>query len=658
MTDWEANSGRFSVKSDVICDGIVNEVKYEYNVNMQLQKLYQSFTGALTTYSSAVQYTYDAAHQNRLTGVIYPSGKTLAYQYDAFDNVSSLNEGTTPLVSYVYDGSGSPMQTVYNQPNVSLTYVNGGLDRFGRVVNHSWVKNSNALVHIVHGYDYAGNRTYRNDLVQTANSELYSYDNLGQIKSLSRGTLNANKTAVPTVNHSEAWNFDKTGNWSQYTRNGSVENRTHNKANELQGIATHDANGNMTVMPGLKGKYDAWNRLVEVKDSSDNVIATYEYNGLNQRIKKTVGGVLTKSFFNENWQEVESVTGSEMTSYVWGVRYIDDLVLREKGEERLYSLADPNWNVVALLDATGAVVERMKYDAFGKVTWLNAGFGVKAASDYAWNRTFTGQVLDGETMLMLYRNRYYHVVLGRFISVDPLKYETGDNNLYRYAGNRSLIWQDMYGLLSGELAIAGCGWGLLGSSLGSVLLAIVNYEKDGFLKGCRNVGCSALGGCMSGAIAGLFTESVVLAPLAGCAGAALGSLLESICKKGSISRCDLKASVGNLIFGCIGGFAIGGAVEVGTKSSQSSLKTEAFSAIMMAIGANVAVYSSFCGEEDVSISASSPTACCTYKSKIWGVFSKTVNCPKGRTAMGCCISNSDGWFGTREILNASLGECK
>ncbi|MDR2345328.1 MAG: hypothetical protein LBE18_04610, partial [Planctomycetaceae bacterium] len=99
--------------------------------------------------------------------------------------------------------------------------------------------------------------------------------------------LNTAQNGVTTVNHSESWNFDKTGNWSQYVKNSVTENRTHNAANELQGIANHDATGNIVLMPGLKGKYDAWNRLVEVRDSNDNLIAQYEYNGLNQRIKKT-----------------------------------------------------------------------------------------------------------------------------------------------------------------------------------------------------------------------------------------------------------------------------------------------------------------------------------------------------------------------------------
>jgi RHS repeat-associated protein len=362
-------------------------------------------------------------------------------------NLLNVNEGTTPIVSYLYDGSGSPMQTTYNEPNVSLTYVNGGFDRYGRIINHSWIKNTDPLIHIIHSYDYNGNRTKRYDPIHAANSELYTYDNLNQIKTLNRGILNNNHTSVTTVNHSESWNFDKTGNWSQYTKNGNTENRTHNAANELQGIATHDANGNMVLMPGLKGKYDAWNRLVEVRDSNDNLIAQYEYNGLNQRIKKTIGSTVTKSFFNENWQELESVTNNQVTSYVWGLRYIDDLVLREKGEERLYSLADPNWNVIAICDAIGDVQERYTYDAFGKRNVFDEDFTEKTETEFDWNRAFTGQVLDSETGLMLYRMRYYDAVFGRFVNRDPIEYWAGDINIYRYVNNNPPSYIDLLGFV-------------------------------------------------------------------------------------------------------------------------------------------------------------------------------------------------------------------
>ena len=183
-----------------------------------------------------------------------------------------------------------------------------------------------------------------------------------------------------------------------------------------------------------------------MRNPADVLLASYGYNGLNHRVRKTGSGVVTTSFFNASWQELESVTSGTTTVYVWGQRYIDDLVLRDKGQERLYSIADPNWNVVALTNASGTVQERMRYDAFGKVTWLDAAFAVKAGTGFVWNRTFTGQVLDGETGLMLYRNRFYHTGLGRFVSRDPIGYAAGDVGLYRYVKNVPIHISDSFGL--------------------------------------------------------------------------------------------------------------------------------------------------------------------------------------------------------------------
>jgi RHS repeat-associated protein len=226
-----------------------------------------------------------------------------------------------------------------------------------------------------------------------------------------------------------------------------IETRTHNKANEILNTITHDANGNMTAMPRSNGSgnlnavYDAWNRMVEVVG-----IAQYRYDGPNHRILKVIDGVETISFFNHGWQEIESKTGNEVMSYVWGLRYIDDLIYRQRGSEKLYSLADPNWNVVAICDNTGDVQERYTYDAFGKMNVFDTDFVLKTDSDLAWNRVFTGQVIDTETGIMLYRNRYYNTVLGRFISRDPVEYSNDIFSLFRYVFNNSMYLRDPLGL--------------------------------------------------------------------------------------------------------------------------------------------------------------------------------------------------------------------
>jgi RHS repeat-associated protein len=123
----------------------------------------------------------------------------------------------------------------------------------------------------------------------------------------------------------------------------------------------------------------------------------------------------------------------------------DDLILREKGNEKLYSIADPNWNVIAICDNTGDIQERYTYNAFGKRNILNNIFVAQIGSAFNWNRAFTGQVLDNETGLMLYRHRFYHVELGRFVSRDPIEFVAGDVNLHRYVGNMPHVFVDPEG---------------------------------------------------------------------------------------------------------------------------------------------------------------------------------------------------------------------
>jgi RHS repeat-associated protein len=108
-------------------------------------------------------------------------------------------------------------------------------------------------------------------------------------------------------------------------------------------------------------------------------------------------------------------------------------------------LADPNWNVVAICNDSGNVLERYNYDAFGKRNVFDTDFMAKTGTNFDWDRTFTGQVLDSETGLILYRKRYLSIKLGRFISCDPVGYESDACNLYRYVQNKPIRFTDPEG---------------------------------------------------------------------------------------------------------------------------------------------------------------------------------------------------------------------
>jgi RHS repeat-associated protein len=277
--------------------------------------------------------------------------------------------------------------------------------------------------------------------------------------------LNTTKNGIAFgKNYQDNFAFDATGNWLTYKQDTTgagfslTQARTHNAANEvltIAGASTHvanDANGNMTkvVKPdnwnaSFTLVYDAWNRLVIVKDGTTTV-ATYFYDGMNHRIKKVVGTETRLSYFNRTWQCLEEYIGTTCDArYVWGLRYIDDLVTYRKGSTDYYSLADANWNVIALTNASGVAQERYTYSAFGKLNIFDAAFNVRSASSCSITRTFTGQVRDNETGLMLYRNRIYHPTMGRFVQRDPIGYSAHDENIYRIVFNRITLDNDPSG---------------------------------------------------------------------------------------------------------------------------------------------------------------------------------------------------------------------
>ena len=76
---------------------------------------------------------------------------------------------------------------------------------------------------------------------------------------------------------------------------------------------TYDAAGNMTNKfrgRGTKYEYDAWYRLVRVKDGSDDIVAEFKYNALGHRISARYNEVAPRLelslnwAYNERWQMV------------------------------------------------------------------------------------------------------------------------------------------------------------------------------------------------------------------------------------------------------------------------------------------------------------------------------------------------------------------
>jgi RHS repeat-associated protein len=198
---------------------------------------------------------------------------------------------------------------------------------------------------------------------------------------------------------------------------------------------------------GRQLQYNAWNRLVRVSLSGDQV-AAYQYNGLQQRIVTTVGNgpsaIARDLFYSAGWQVLEQRirTGSSLGSvaeeqFVWSVAYIDGLILRDRNadlnnatgagglEERVYALQDALWNTTALVDVNGNVLDRFAYSPYGVVETLNSNWAPTGSPSIPWAVLFRGYFADEGTGLLHARNRQYSPTLGRFVKRDPLNYVDG-----------------------------------------------------------------------------------------------------------------------------------------------------------------------------------------------------------------------------------------
>ncbi|MCL4176188.1 MAG: hypothetical protein KJ072_00350 [Verrucomicrobia bacterium] len=227
-------------------------------------------------------------------------------------------------------------------------------------------------------------------------NEKYAYDGLWQVSTLDRGTLSGGN--ITSKVFGQAWTFDQTGNWANFKQDDNGDgtwdlnqNRTHNLANEIAtiqvwGAVVHDALGNMTRIPKSSSPanryaciWDAWNRLVEVKetDGSGNpttTVAAYAYDGFYRRTKKVIGASTRDYYYSLGWQVLEERVGGTLDrQFVWGIRHIDDLVLRDRGAERLYAVHDA-MHLTAVTNASGAVQERYGYESFGKPRFMDAGW--------------------------------------------------------------------------------------------------------------------------------------------------------------------------------------------------------------------------------------------------------------------------------------------
>jgi RHS repeat-associated protein len=240
------------------------------------------------------------------------------------------------------------------------------------------------------------------------------------------------------------------GSGSCYPFHALVDANNHFTPQDCSPSSTgycYDAAGNLTKDNFHKYTYDAEGRIAQVDGGNT---ATYVYDGLGNRVEKTVGGADTEYLF-DNDGHINSVftNGAFANQFV----YLNGRQLAEYSEGTTYFVhTDPLGSTRLLSKLDGTVRECDDYYPFGEL--------IPCSGTSADRLKFTGKERDAETGLDYFGARYNASTIGRFMTPDPFNIITRATsrehfdtylgqpqnwNLYAYTWNNPLRFTDPTG---------------------------------------------------------------------------------------------------------------------------------------------------------------------------------------------------------------------
>ncbi len=490
---------------------LLEERWYAANNGEQVETIkytYDQLGNMLTAQNASSKYVYTYDTLNRVKSVDNQDSNPdtphviLYYDYDAQGNVIKTSDdvGVTVASSYSkrnqletrkwFDGL-IPTGGTADVADARIDFSYNAAGRQKQIRRYSDLTATTKVGSTDYTYDLAGRTDkliHKNAVDALLSSYDYNYDFsglvVGEIRDHQDNKFDDNITykydltgqlvdAAFNAQDDEHYVYDLNGNRILSVNGTDSRTYTTVTANQLNSDSvyryTYDGEGNLKIKTKIsdgqvtENFWDHHNRLVIVEERSAGGIiqktVEYRYDVEGRRITEIINGTVTlRAVHNgdDTWGDFDS-DGHSNARYLF-TNYVDNLLSIYQTDRLNWQLTDRLSTIRSVVESSGVLESELSYDGFGNLLTPDIN-----SSRFA----FSGREWQTSTGIYYFRRRSFDASIGRFTSIDPIGFASGEVNLFRYTTNSPVNFRDPSGLLSIEsiaLLITTTGGAALGAS--------------------------------------------------------------------------------------------------------------------------------------------------------------------------------------------------
>lgn len=427
-----------------------------------------SVTRVIGSATYGTTYAYDG-NGNRRT-VTLPSARTLTYTYDYADRPASVKSSTTTYVSAATYLPFGPLTSLSfgNGTTQTRSYSKRYLPAEIKLVN-----GTATLSDVSYTENGPGYITAATDNLNAAYTRRYSYGgNAGNM--LTEADTGSTLWTIAQYTDTYADNLGSQNiphhNYGfTYDSNPQLMSVFNSDTNSSYAVA-HDPVGNQTAFGTHTYSYTSRGLL----GSGDGI--AYAYDGFGQRVSSTLSSQTRESLYDID-RHLQSESALSSTSIAYDYIWFGSLPVAQEdvGGSTHWTATDALGAPFLQTTATGALYWQADYEPFGGVYSLRTS-DVHQPLRYPGQEAEEFNLTDGPNGhgLLFYNGaRWYQPSVARYTQPDPVGFEANAFNLYAYAFNNPVAYNDPSGTTAIPLLPGAVGIGVFAPEAAVAVAAVV-----------------------------------------------------------------------------------------------------------------------------------------------------------------------------------------